>query len=219
MFPRLLRSPGPQLGLSKVSGLSKECVCSVKMHQIHVLKTSEGWLMSAKGCGCSTLSVSSGFKSQSGLLARSQLWVAAGTGRLSAKLSFLRWCRRCGRQGPRPPPGEHQARLCVELAVDVLPLPRPQAQSLAPPAQTVCLGGGRRSEEGGPGKRQGLRLGADLQLLWIPRGVHVSKSRIAGPGLGSPASVSSAPASQGSTLPIGRSSPYEKILGAAATPK
>ena len=65
--------PGPTPGLSKVSGLNKDRVCSMKMHQIHVLKTTESWLMSAKGCGNNTRAVLASFKSQSGPSAQSQL--------------------------------------------------------------------------------------------------------------------------------------------------
>lgn len=124
LFPRLLWSPGPQLGLSKASGLSKECVCSAKMRQIHVLKASEGWLTSAKGCGCSTLSTSSGFKSHSGLLARSQLWVAAGTALGEALVFAL--VPTVWRQARVPHQVSAKPRLCVELAVDMPCRPGPR---------------------------------------------------------------------------------------------
>lgn len=119
--------PGPTPGLSKVSGLNKDHVCSMKMHQIHVLKTTESWLMSAKGCGNNTRAVSASFKSQSGPSAQSQL--RSLPGRLSVQPSGLRWCRRHGRHRPASPTSELQApALCgAGCAVsDTLPLPRPR---------------------------------------------------------------------------------------------
>jgi len=125
--PQSLCSHGPQLGLGEVSGLNKNRVCSVKRHQIHVLKTTEGWLMSAKGCGNNTRAVSSSFKSQSEPSAQSQL--RSLPGRLSVQPSGLRWCRRRGRHSPASPTSELQApALCgAGCAVsDTLPLPRPR---------------------------------------------------------------------------------------------
>ena len=110
-----LQSLEPQLGLSKVSGLNKDRMCSVKVHQIRVLETTEGWLMSAEGCGNNTLAVSASFKSQSGPSAQPQL--PSLTGRLPVKPSGLHWYRRRGRHGPAPPAASSKPRLCVELAV------------------------------------------------------------------------------------------------------
>ncbi|KAI4583537.1 hypothetical protein MJG53_008750 [Ovis ammon polii x Ovis aries] len=90
-------------------------MCSVKVHQIRVLETTEGWLMSAEGCGNNTLAVSASFKSQSGPSAQPQL--PSLTGRLPVKPSGLHWYRRRGRHGPAPPAASSKPRLCVELAV------------------------------------------------------------------------------------------------------
>ena len=86
LFPRLLPWPGPRLGLSKVSGLSRECVCSVKMHQIHDLEPSEGWLMSAKAVEVAHSAP------RPALSPKAACWPGHSSGsllgRLSVKLSF-----------------------------------------------------------------------------------------------------------------------------------
>ena len=126
LFTHRLQSPEPELGLSKVSGLNKDRVCSVKVHQIRVLETTEGWLMSAKGCGNNTLAVSGSFKSQSGPLAQPQL--QSLTGRLPVKSA------------------SSEPRLCVELAVPSgTRCPCPGPDSAPRPSSSESVSGRREA--------------------------------------------------------------------------
>ena len=101
LFPRLLPWPGPRLGLSKVSGLSRECVCSVKMHQIHDLEPSEGWLMSAKAVEVAHSAP------RPALSPKAACWPGHSSGsllgRLSVKLSLSALVPTVWRAGPASP--------------------------------------------------------------------------------------------------------------------